>query len=66
MPRADELASLDGKIDTGGYISKYSDIVALMVFEHQMHAINLLTRAGWKRVMPAYRHTTARPMRRPS
>ena len=24
-----------------------SDVVALMVFDHQMHAMNLLTRAGW-------------------
>ena len=25
-----------------------SDIVALMVFEHQMHMMNLITRAGWE------------------
>lgn len=25
-----------------------SDIVALMVFEHQMHLMNLITRAGWE------------------
>jgi hypothetical protein len=42
-----ELANLEGKIDTGAYLSKYSDIVALMVFEHQMRAVNLITRAGW-------------------
>ena len=42
-----ELRSLEGKIDTGAYLSKYSDIVALMVFEHQARAINLITRAGW-------------------
>jgi hypothetical protein len=42
-----ELATLEGKIDTGAYLSKYSDIVALMVFEHQMRAINLITQAGW-------------------
>jgi hypothetical protein len=56
-PRADELASLDGKIDTGAYLSKYSDIVALMVFEHQMRAINLLTRAGWEARHAAYGKT---------
>jgi hypothetical protein len=60
-PAADELASLDGKIDTGGYLSKYSDIVALMVFEHQMRAINLLTRAGWEARYAAYRKTTPSP-----
>jgi hypothetical protein len=52
--RADEVASLDGVIDTGAYLSKYSDIVALMVFEHQMRAINLLTRAGWEARYAAY------------
>jgi hypothetical protein len=60
-PGADELASLDGKVDTGAYLSKYSDIVALMVFEHQMRAINLLTRAGWEARYAAYRKTTAAP-----
>ena len=30
------------------YLSPYSDIVALMVFEHQMHMMNLLTRIGWQ------------------
>jgi hypothetical protein len=60
-PGADELASLDGKIDTGGYVSKYSDIVALMVFEHQMRAINLLTRAGWEARYAAYRKTAPGP-----
>src|SRR6202030_990333 len=40
--------SLDGKFDTSGYITAQSDIVALMVFEHQMHMMNLLTRIGWE------------------
>jgi hypothetical protein len=53
-PAAHELASLDGKIDIGGYLSKYSDIVALMVFEHQMRAINLMTRLGWEARYAAY------------
>jgi hypothetical protein len=57
-PGAGELASLDGKIDTGAYLSKYSDIVALMVFEHEVRAINLLTRAGWEARYAAYRKTT--------
>ena len=57
-PQAGELASLDGKIDTGAYLSKYSDIVALMVFEHEVRAINLLTRAGWEARYAAYRKTT--------
>jgi hypothetical protein len=31
-----------------GYLSADSDIAALMVFDHQMHAINLLTRLNWE------------------
>ena len=42
------LASLAGRIDNDAYLSPYSDIVALMVFEHQMHMMNLLTRIGWQ------------------
>jgi hypothetical protein len=42
------LDSLKGKFDTSAYLSPYSDIVALMVFEHQMHIMNLFTRLGWQ------------------
>ena len=42
------LASLGGRFDTNAYLSQYSDVVALMVFEHQMHMMNLLTRIGWQ------------------
>ena len=41
------LTSVAGRFDTSGYPSAQSDIVALMVFEHQMHAVNLLVRVGW-------------------
>src|SRR5262249_36126554 len=34
--------------ETRGYLSGASDIVALLVFDHQMHAINLLTRLNWE------------------
>jgi hypothetical protein len=34
--------------ETRGYVSGSSDIVALLVFDHQMHAINLLTRLNWE------------------
>src|SRR5262245_39787780 len=51
--------SLEGKFDTTGYLSSHSDIVALMVFEHQMHLMNLLTRIGWEaRVAEAQRSST--------
>jgi hypothetical protein len=39
--------------ESRGYPSGSSDIVSLMVFDHQMHAINLLTRLNWEtRVAP--------------
>ena len=41
------LKSVEGHFDTSGYPSAQSDIVALMVFEHQMHVVNLLVRVGW-------------------
>lgn len=34
--------------ETRGYLSASSDIAALLVFDHQMHAINLLTRLNWE------------------
>jgi hypothetical protein len=40
--------SLDGRIDTTPYLSPYSDIVALLVFDHQMRMLNLLGRIGWE------------------
>ena len=41
------LDSVQERIDAGHYLSPHSDIAALLVFEHQMHMINLLTRIGW-------------------
>jgi hypothetical protein len=43
-----DLVSLDGEFDTQGYLTPYSDIVALMVLEHQTHMTNLITRMGWE------------------
>ena len=40
--------SLDKDFDTEAYLSPYSDVVALMVFNHQMRMINLITRLGWE------------------
>jgi hypothetical protein len=47
-PETLNLDSLKGKFDTNAFLSPYSDIVALMVFEHQMHIMNLFTRLGWQ------------------
>ena len=41
-----EAETLEGNFR--GYLSPGSDIVALMVFDHQMHITNLLTRVGWE------------------
>lgn len=40
--------ALDGKISLAAYPLPTSDVAALMVFDHQGHAINLLTRLGWE------------------
>jgi hypothetical protein len=43
-----ELSSVEGLFDADGYRSRFSDIAALLVFSHQTHMTNLLTRAGWE------------------
>jgi hypothetical protein len=41
------LDSVRDRFDASRYPTPHSDIVSLLVFEHQMHMINLLTRIGW-------------------
>jgi hypothetical protein len=48
LERPPDLETLDGKFETRAYLSPYSDVVALMVLEHQAHLINLLTRLDWE------------------
>lgn len=40
--------SLAGQVDMTGYLTPYSDVVALMVLDHQVHLVNLVTRATWE------------------
>lgn len=40
--------TLDPRVDTSGYPLASSDLVALLVFDHQGRAMNLLTRLGWE------------------
>jgi hypothetical protein len=47
-PKPTSLESLEGMFDTGAYLAPYSDIAALMVFNHQAHMTNLITRVGWE------------------
>jgi len=42
------VTTLEKRFDTGTYLSPHSDIVALLVFDHQMRMMNLLTRLGWE------------------
>jgi hypothetical protein len=48
--------SLDGVFDARGYVSAHSDIAALMVFQHQSHMTNLITRVGWDARLAEYDH----------
>ena len=40
--------ALDARVDASAYPLPSSDITALLVFDHQGHAMNLLTRLGWE------------------
>jgi hypothetical protein len=42
------VISLKGRFNAEEYLSPHSDIVALMVVEHQTRTTNLITRAGWE------------------
>jgi hypothetical protein len=57
------LKSLEEKFDTGGYLSPYSDVVALMVFEHQTHMVNLFTRVGWEVRFALYQERRSKTLR---
>jgi hypothetical protein len=41
------VTSLEKRFDQRGYPTPFSDVVALMTFEHQKHMTNLLVRIGW-------------------
>ncbi len=47
-PETVHLKSLEGRFDMDGYLTPYSDIVSLLVIEHQAHMMNLITRIGWE------------------
>src|SRR5690348_15890698 len=55
-PAASNRDSLAGFFDTTGYLSQYSDIVAHLVFDHQVRAINTITRVGWEMRVSAADH----------
>ena len=45
---ARSMKSLDEGFDTTGFPAHTSDVVALMVLDHQAHMMNLITRIGWE------------------
>ena len=48
MRGTQNLTSLAGKFDfSNGYLAETSDIVALLVLEHQTRMVNLMIRVGW-------------------
>jgi hypothetical protein len=42
------LTSVEGLFDLKGYLTPYSDVVALLVIAHQTNMTNLITRTGWE------------------
>jgi hypothetical protein len=61
VPEARELKSLASEFDPTGYLSPHSDIVALMVLEHQTHMANLISRLGWETRVANYEELGAAP-----
>lgn len=45
---------MEPKLDPRIYLTPHSDVVALMVFDHQVRLMNLLTRFGWQIRVVAY------------
>ena len=54
------LPTVEGRFDTTGYLTPYSDAAALMVLEHQTHMTNLLTRTGWEFRVAAHEQRVTR------
>jgi hypothetical protein len=48
------LQTLASHIDSDAYLSPHSDVVALLVFNHQARMMNLLTRFGWEARIAAH------------
>ena len=63
--RSPDLDRLEDRFDTTAYLSPYSDVVALLVLEHQHHLTNLLTRLNWETRAAAYEAQSGGPTGRP-
>jgi hypothetical protein len=64
-PRVPAKPALDGEFDLTVYPSALSDVVALMMLEHQAHATNLITRAGWEYRLAAHESGAAAAVKSP-
>jgi hypothetical protein len=51
---APKLTTATGAFDTSAYLTPHSDVVALLVLNHQVHMTNLLTRLGWEARIAAH------------
>jgi hypothetical protein len=47
-PATVHVTDLNGRFNMDGYLSPHSDVVALLVLEHQAQMLNLITRVGWE------------------
>jgi hypothetical protein len=67
MERGANVTDLRPFFDTTPYLTPHSDIVALMVLEHQSHVHNLITRAGYgTRMALHYEKTLNQELGRPA
>ena len=57
-----QLATASGAFDTSAYLTPHSDVVALMVLNHQTRMSNLLTRLGWQARIAAARRLRSRAL----
>ena len=62
LPAAPVLATARDKIQNGTYLSPYSDVVALLVLNHQARMTDLLTRFGWESRLSAFNAASGRAM----
>ncbi len=51
---APKLATGADAFDTSAYLTPHSDVVSLLVLNHQVHMTNLLTRLGWEARIAAH------------
>jgi hypothetical protein len=65
-PSGQNVTDLRTRFDTAAYLTPHSDIVALMVLEHQARMTNLITRVGFEaRIALDYNAAMNKALRRP-